>query len=547
MINKHIKRGKMMNLDRILPRSPSYKSNVKLLKEDKLKVKGNFEAIDISNGLDWNYKHQHNSRTYQTYLHSLTFIRDLVLEYKDTKDKSLLETANLYLNDWIRNHKEIKFSNSSWNEHAVSTRIQNIIYFQKFAEENKIDNSIFQHLLKQHCTYLSDDKFYKENNHGIMMDSALLLAANHLSDKVFKELYTSKALSRLKLAVRRDFTRNGLHLENSPEYHRLVLNLYDKVNVILQELNLSLGNDIKSILTKGHLIKSTMMYPNKQYPLIGDTGTIVDSKIVKRFNDFIDYEAGFVILQNKNIKNDKQSTYFTFTGGFHSKVHKHKDDLSVTLFMGGNEVLTDSGKYSYDIHDPIRQHIISPQAHNTIYIEGKTYSIREPINSYSQLGITKVEKYKGMKIVTGVNNLYENVNITRTCFLSDKNYLITVDNVRSSERQIATQNFNFPLGTDIKSIDEHTFEININNKLYILRTQKTGTTEVKSNEVKGFISHRFSKAEENKRITFSKDSKRSLIITLLIEKDEYENISDIQFENNHILYDYREVQYKYRI
>lgn len=98
-----------------------------------------------------------------------------------------------------------------------------ILFQNTVSEEYKLDNKLFNKLIIKHCVFLADDINYKTNNHGILMDESLFSASFYITDKVVRDLYNNIALNRVKLAMYRDFSRKGLHSENSPEYHRMMM------------------------------------------------------------------------------------------------------------------------------------------------------------------------------------------------------------------------------------------------------------------------------------------------------------------------------------
>jgi hypothetical protein len=85
------------------------------------------------------------------------------------------------------------------------------------------------------------------------------------------------------------------------------------------------------------------------------------------------------------------AAYLTFMGAFHSRAHKHADDLSVTWFDAGQELLIDSGRFGYlnplppdspqrmegFFYDrPERQYVESTRAHNTVEVDGRDHERR---------------------------------------------------------------------------------------------------------------------------------------------------------------------------
>lgn len=84
-------------------------------------------------------------------------------------------------------------------------------------------------------------------------------------------------------------------------------------------------------------------------------------------------------------------SYLAQTCGFHSRVHKHADDMSFVWYDRGREILTDAGRYGYvgeieqgselfeqgfHYSDPKRVYVESTRAHNCLEIDGMSYPRR---------------------------------------------------------------------------------------------------------------------------------------------------------------------------
>lgn len=503
---------------------------------NKIIVRKGFEPIDISNGIDWNYKHSNNPNTYQTYLHGLGIITDLLEVASADNKKDLLKSANEIIVDWEKNNP-INVKKYSWKEHPVSTRINNIIEFQERAEEFKIADEIFSRLLKTHCDYLYNERYYKSNNHGLMMDYALLNASRFVVNKRDKNMYVDKAIYRVKYLLIRDFSRRGVHLENSPEYHRLVLNLIKKIEPALKKLNRNLGKDEMEVIKLANEYKSYIIQPNQVYPMIGDTGTINDAKIKKIYSDFVDYEAGVAILQNKNNNDLEKSTMLVFKSGYHKLTHKHRDDLSYTLYMDGNEVLVDSGKYSYNSKDSVRQHLVSPQGHSTIVLENKKYTLENPVREQSKMKIARYINKPKYKMITGINGLYEHTNITRYNILTKNNFNIIVDRIISKAKTKIFENFNVNENANIKKIDDYVYEIEINNETYILKSFEHYNVKINSEIKTGYISREFNKFSQNEQISFYQESNNATFITVIYNKYNQNELKDLRIRGGKLNYE----------
>lgn len=503
-----------------------------LFLENKLKVKKGFEEFDISKGLNWEYQHSSNSKTYQVYLHSLGILKSLVITYKEFDDFKYLIAAQNHLNAWIfKEHDESK--SQAWHEHAVSSRLQNIIYFQQRAGEYNLDGETFQNVLIEHCKFLSKKSNYHENNHGIMMDNSLISASKHIMDKELRQSYLETAYYRVKMALFRDFSKMGVHLENSPEYHKMVLNLYTNVAKNLAENKMPLGKETGGLFNRARMYTSHMQKPDNSLPIIGDSGLYEDLKS-KKYTDFVDHEAGIIISQFKDLNDFKNSSWLYFKSGYMSKTHKHKDDLSVNLYMNGHDIFVDSGKYSYNLKDPIRKFIVSPQAHSTAYYKDSEYTLTNPYSDQIKLKTNRFENRGSYKLSTGINNLYKEGGITRTTILTKDKVFIVFDRFVTSDKQIGVQNFNLPEATKIKQISSNKFEVNIKEKIYILECIDIGFNSPRGIIQNGYISYKFGKAIENNRIEFETEAINFGMLTFLYEKNDTFKLLNINKKANNI-------------
>ena len=509
--------------------------NVQSFLNNKLVVKRGFETLDISRGIDWNYQHKHNTATYQTYLHSLGIVNDLMTVSRKDENIELEKYAKDIILDWHKKNS-LDSKNYAWKEHPVSSRINNIISFQSSSVKYKLSNRDFKNILISHCEYLNDERYYKFNNHGLMMDNALLNASKFIKDEDKKTLYINKALYRVRYAIRRDFSRKGVHLENSPEYHRMVLTIYKSVERKLKELKVKLGDQESEILKLAHDYKKRIIQPNQLYPMIGDTGKISDPKIKKDFRNFYDSEAGIAIFNNINEEDNQKSTMLVFKSGYHNKTHKHFDDLSSYLYIDGQELLIDSGKYSYSTKDPIRQHLISPKAHNTIFISGKDYKLVNPVKEQFKMKLTKSIIRPRYKLVVGVNKLYKGVSLTRYNILTKENIYIIIDRVVSADEEVSYQNFNLNEEAVVKKIDDLTYEVDLDTEQFLIQTFERYNSKLHSNIERGYISRSFANYQENNRVVFNQTSKNATYITAIYNKNNNKKLNEIKLRRNNLIY-----------
>ncbi|MFC3900390.1 alginate lyase family protein [Aliicoccus persicus] len=501
--------------------------NVQRFHDGELVLKYNLQTLNIKNGIDWEYEHPTNHSTYQVYLHSLSIINDFVIVGTQTENIRELLFARKLIYEWFLKGKNSKFS---WHEHAVSTRLLNIIKFQEKAGEYKLESNFFESILKEHCLFLNDDSNYKHNNHGLMMDNALITASAFIEDSSLRNNYINKALSRIRVSVYRDLTVQGIHVENSPEYHNLYIILLNQIFHTLKKYDFKLERNIHFLRQAAIEKRASLLKPNNEFPLLGDTGQTKYPSIKKSFEDIVDLEAGLVVLQDEDEMKQEFSRYFTFKCGYISKTHKHFDDLSITYYNNGHDVIIDPGKYSYN-KDSDREYIISPAAHSTITLENESYPLHQVGQSLrDRLKITKYFYTDDYHLVEGINDLYENAKISRTCIVTKLNDLIIIDKVSKESDGNALQIFNINENAKITQ-DENSFDIRIDDSSYSLELLSP-TKNVESKIIDSFISKKFGKKTNNKKICFQQNSSEIIFATLL--RNTNSNIQVISVNKNQV-------------
>ena len=501
------------------------------------------DVFNLGNNINWNYKHQNSSNTYQLYMHSLNLISFLCNGFELNKNKKYLIKAKNILHQWVNfDNSNSKKSKQAWCDHSVSSRAINIVYFYHICNGVIDMNNIpFASLLEKHAGYLADDRNYKKNNHGIMTDRALLVLAFFLKKHSLSSYWIEKSLSRLREAFIRDFSFQGVHLENSPDYHKIVHGkLFLQTEEFLCKFGYSLGDDIKSKIILGNKYYKYILKPDLYFPTIGDTSLGKMEKIKKETQSFYDPEAGIGILQGKRNNNLSDLTWISFVCGFSNKTHKHNDDLSFTLFYNSHDIFVDSGKYNYDNKDPIRKYMRSPLAHNTIAIEGENYSIDPNLATFEKLKITDYSSNKTYDYIKGINYCYNGSKLERSLLFIKPDFLIILDKFEGNIEKNYLQNFN--LSPSIKIIDQFEQTVvleSFNSKIYI--EQLAGFHKLKKyngqkEKKRAIISEKFSQIKNTSQLEFSKKEKNGIFLTAIKMGEENNKVKKINYnEKNNLL------------
>lgn len=326
----------------------------------------NFEETNFSKKHNWNAENEKYGKSYQLYIHSLRFVSSLLLQYEKKDDIKYLKKAEEFIESWIKFMNSKPKNEMIWYDHPVANRVQNIIHFLYLAKGKlNINEEKYYKVLRQHGEFLMDDSHYNFNNHALMMDRSLMILGNILRDY---DLF-STGYRRSIETFWYSFSSRGSHLENSPDYHRMVLLMYIEIEKYLKKHDQSFGETINHYMELAMQFLPIISRPDKRMPALGDSGNSALGR-VKKYKKFSDDELGLTIIQREQPK----TFYASFISGYSSITHKHRDDLSLTLYYAGDDILVDSGKFNYG-KDIRRRYMMSPQAHSTLFFPNDDYKL----------------------------------------------------------------------------------------------------------------------------------------------------------------------------
>lgn len=504
--------------------------------ENEIFLLSGLKSIIFHQEIDWDYEHEVNPDTYSLYLHTLDSVGYLSSAYEMTKEKRYIEKATEIITSWINYEKSKKINKMVWYDHATAFRSQNILHFYLVAKEIvSLDHLVYENLIKKHIDYLYDDRNYKSYNHGIMLDKALLSCASVIEDNS-AEMLQDKAINRLKDNFYNNFSYKGVHLENSIFYHSFVKGMYEEVEIFLNTIGLSLGSNILTKLKRSNDYFKYAVKPNGELPAIGDNGKMVIGNKNKSYENFFDYEAGIAYIQCENKENPIDSTWLSFICGYSSKIHKHYDDLSFTLYHGGKDVFVDSGHFGYgDTKE--RRYLISQKAHNTFLIE-ESYTLIDKKDSFEKIKITDFTTNKYYDMVKGKNISYNDTELYRTIIFFKPNIIFIYDKGVSQLEKEYTQLYNLAPQSNTTQLDEKTWLINDNVEIIQINQELTSKYYSSNREEPiAVICEKSETLTDTCQIAFKKKCQNINMLTLISLDNSKEKIKNLKFDNeDEVLY-----------
>lgn len=491
--------------------------------------------------LDWSIDPYGDSNwTFQ--LHSWRNLDPALKDYKINKKESTLLFIMDVIKSWFYFSEE-KQHDFLWYDMAVGLRAQKIgllaTELLDLAERDNKNKKWVYPLILSHLEILLDSTKFSLNNHGIFQVHGLMVLAKAFD---FSNLRSNKqisdiALERMSRLWNNQFYPEGIHSENSPEYHIFAHRKFVK---------LAASNWYTSIRLDDALISAKRNFfwlcrPNKQLWPIGDS----NASVLNITDDIVERE--FLLSpehKNINFKFFEQSGYFIsksrdskfglfISTARKNKIHMHNDDLNFEWFDFGRPIIVDSGKYGYT-GCKYRSYHKSQKAHNITLINGK------PIHGdlYESCLSQIVKKNYGLLIELDLQSSDKNTNNKRIIIVKKGAFLIVIDRIKSHSEVLIEQQFHLHPDFDVyqksNNYHEHTFIDNKDNFEIRVQTISQNNIDKTVNYGDGvneysFVSESYKKHSPSHLIKNKSTSSHAVIANLFTTSDY-----NINMENNAI-------------
>jgi hypothetical protein len=378
---------------------------------------GGAPALDLAGQLPWD-DFAPTSRSWNFHLNCWDPLEELLAAYSVTSEQRYLQPAVRVALDWIEGHANVEAGGAhAWYDMAVGVRAYRLAYVLDAAVRaewlSDAELSAMRASLEVHRTELGDDdKVAFHNNHGFYQVAGQLAMARRFgafSQAMHDSLVQAK--ERMLRMLEQQFTSEGVHREHSPDYHRMV---YDTLKGIM-DAGLLADRAIEDRVNAIERSLAWFILPNGYLANFGDSdyrlcsrGTraamdkwrtpemrfaVTGGQIGERSSDTLRaFEtSGYLVVCRPAASRPsahEQSSYLAQIAAFHSRTHKHADDLSFIWYDRGCQILVDAGRYGYDgktevgselwqdgfwYSDPNRVYVESTRAHNTVEIDDRNY------------------------------------------------------------------------------------------------------------------------------------------------------------------------------
>lgn len=340
--------------------------------------------------------------------------------YNITGDEKYAITFVNQLKSWIKENPITEESKiTTWRTIEAGLRGENWVkamgYFEYSDNVTTEIKKLFFGSLIEHANYLlaCEVPFSEKSNWGVLESHGLYMIGKALGKYEKASLYSKTAINRLEQQLNIQILDDGVHWEQSSMYHNEVLkcclevlrvaDIYcDKLPQIIYEKTKAMAyanikwikpnfkqvtcgdsdeTDLRDIIAMcAYQFKDEKLkfvgYKKLDFESVWDYGKkAVEAYEKLGVQDHKEYfnclkDSGNWYLRSGFNENDD---FFHFRCGPLGGGHGHIDKLHIDLSIGGEDVLIDSGRYTYvDGND--RHKLKSAYAHNCIIIDGKEYT-----------------------------------------------------------------------------------------------------------------------------------------------------------------------------
>lgn len=357
-------------------------------------------------------------RSFAVRVHSWDPIGDLLLALDATFREDLFTIVRTFIERWVARFGDrnsafppgwSEAAVDPWSDVPVGRRAYRLAYVVECIEFRSLpiasaELAALKSLLADHLELLGDERTFKSGtNHGLYQALGYHAAAR----RVGRADHAAAALARIDHVIDRHFTDDGVHKEHSPAYqfmvHATLRNATRSIEIASPRL--------ADVMEKSEEALSWLIMPDFRFAAIGDT----DRYVVNMPEAFADdvgndalayllslgqrgrlppdgvrafYSGGYGVIRTPFAGNRR--AHLVLMAAYHSRVHKHSDDLAIVFNLDGRDVVVDAGKFIYGEFSRVgsdarkagfrysgegRIYCESTQAHSTVDIDNANSNI----------------------------------------------------------------------------------------------------------------------------------------------------------------------------
>jgi Heparinase II/III-like protein. len=462
----------------------------------------NYPFIPLTVPFQWLPKEASKYRSLAYHIQQFDMLEYLLIAYDLSNDVKYLNIAAPIVLEWIDLYGCEDMPGIppfAWYDMAVGLRAHRMAYFFDAACRKDIldDNQqiLLWNSLLRHQDYLAKEENIKfHNNHGFYQIAGQLALGRRFMSHAPSMMQTyEQGQERFRDILAKQFTMDGIHKEHSPDYHRMV---YDALHAILKSGLITEPETIQFANTIECALSWFVTAPEPHFANFGDSDLReiplirFGKKTTKWATPEMNYllskgqlgkssdkqlaifqEGGYVVY--RKLEDDKfldRASSLTQLACFHSRTHKHADDLTFIWSDRGSAILVDAGRYGYvgktEMHsdlwqkgywysDPSRMYCESTRAHNTLEFDETDYP-RKGVKPYGSAVRRWVDDQENSGVVAWETECKHFTSIVRARLLifNPGQWLVIVDWFNDNLKNPHTVKQWFHLDPDLTAVHQ---------------------------------------------------------------------------------------------
>lgn len=409
-----------------------------------------------------------------------------------TGDERYAQKYARLIEDWIdRVPLTGESRNDTWRSLEAGLRCENWLRALELLAGSGVPGAALRQkietCLRRHGGYLAaaSNTFHRLSNWGVLQDHGLFLLGVYFDRADWRQL----ALSRLDENLHHAVFGDGSQWEQSPMYHCEVLHNALDVVLVGRKAGVPLPAPFTDAVHRMCRALAAWVKPDGRLPMQSDSddmdardllaaGALLfedgalralagDALLPENLWDFgpeaaARYAAlpadpaarGSAALPDSGnyMLRGAQGAWAHMHCGCLGSGHGHADLLHLDAGIAGEDVLIDSGRYTY-VDSEIRRQLKLPAAHNTTRVDGQDFSECVDSWGYSRLAVPLKGEYRftpEADYVSGLHLGYLDRGALagrKAVFLKDRGLLVIFDQLYSASGHLFEQYFHFGAGT----------------------------------------------------------------------------------------------------
>ncbi|SMX99878.1 Heparinase II/III-like protein [Brevibacterium sp. Mu109] len=353
-----------------------------------------------------------------------------------------------YAESWIEANPPGKgVSRFSWADMVDGARSLTFAFALPAIEDHRPESlGLILNSLEEHGTWLEDPMHIKVGNHALQQHQGLLIIGAVLEKPEWVDLALSRCVEMVKTA----YDDQGMNEEGAPQYHHMNFTWW---SLIRKRFEIAMGSSpaIFDRILKAPEGLAHATRPDGRFEMIGDTEEFANGGVEHPAVRYVKssgrtgapprdlvkiFDRGYVFGRDSWGTPDKpfvDTAFYSLRFGHQKQIHGHQDGMALTLFKNRESFLLDSGKYSYDVHDPMRVHLLTREAHNSLVIKDAAY------NPQSTVQLLSHDVGNHSQTYTFVDDGYSGARLYRTVTISLGSKAMVVQDRFVADRHVEAQ------------------------------------------------------------------------------------------------------------